>query len=145
MMEHHTAIRKNPGSGSGEIIGIYRHYNPYTTCITHIYASADSMCPSHIWYTSTYCGWASEILHQLISDLPHYLQVFYHPKWCRISQPPRNLSYWSDSGDRRCISQFSCDPAVPESSSDPQQIFASQPHITGNIQNECTLLHNFMW
>ena len=29
-----------------------------------------------------------EILHQLISDLPHSVQVFYHPKWCNNFLPP---------------------------------------------------------
>ena len=27
----------------------------------------------------------AEILHQLIGSLPHYLQGFIHPRWCRIS------------------------------------------------------------
>ena len=27
----------------------------------------------------------AEILHQLIGSLPHYLQDFLHPRWCRIS------------------------------------------------------------
>jgi len=32
--------------------------------------------------------WMEEILHQLISDLPHSVQVFYHPKWCNKFLPP---------------------------------------------------------
>ena len=28
-----------------------------------------------------------EILHQLIGSLSHYLQVFLHPRWSRISEP----------------------------------------------------------
>ena len=27
----------------------------------------------------------SQILHQLIGSLSHYLQSFVHPRWCRIS------------------------------------------------------------
>jgi hypothetical protein len=29
--------------------------------------------------------WMEEILHQLIEGLSHYLQVFNHLRWCRIS------------------------------------------------------------
>ena len=33
--------------------------------------------------------WMEEILHQFIGGLSHYLQAFYHPRWCRISHHSR--------------------------------------------------------
>ena len=47
-------------------------------------------------------------LRQLISDLPHYLQVFYHPKWCRISQlsTVENLVLHNESGEPTKKKQF---------------------------------------
>jgi hypothetical protein len=56
-----------------------------------------------------------EILRQLISDLPHYLQVFYHPKWRRISQPStvENLVFHNDTGEPTKKFNFSCGTAEP--------------------------------
>ena len=122
MMEHHTAI-SHPGSGSGEIIG-------FETFITHICVSEWQYMPISNIHQHTVYG--CEILHQLISDLPHYLQVFYHSGagfltptvfklLIRQRAPPLHITM-------PVIQPFQSHQAIHT------RFFASLPHITGNVQ-----------
>ena len=98
-------------------------YNSYMRQRVTVYA--------HLKYTSTYCVWLRNPA-PVDSDLPHYLQVFYHSgagfltptvfkPLIRQRAPPLHITM-------PVIQPFQSHQAIHT------RFFASLPHITGNVQ-----------
>ena len=54
----------------------------------------------HLEFVTVLILLMAEILHQLIGSLPHFLQGFIHPKWCRISAINSSKGYTPEHEQR---------------------------------------------